>query len=156
MNDQRPVADPLTLARDIAERNRQRVGGTLTTLREIVAAHGHIDREQEHVVADVFNLSHAEVRGIVSFYHDLRTTPAPPAEVRVCQAEACQAVGGRQFTRAVEQRLGLRLGEDNDAVALRAVYCLGLCAQGPSMMVNGQLVANGDLDALAGIGSENT
>ena len=156
MNDQRPVADPLTLARDIAERNRQRVGGTLTTLREIVAAHGHIDREQEHVVADVFNLSHAEVRGIVSFYHDLRTTPAPPSEVRVCQAEACQAVGGRQFTRAVEQRLGLRLGEDNDAVALRAVYCLGLCAQGPSMMVNGQLVANGDLDALAGIGSENT
>ena len=156
MKDQRPVADPLTLARDIAERNRQRVGGALTTLREIVAAHGHIDREQEHVVADVFNLSHAEVRGIVSFYHDLRTTPAPPAEVRVCQAEACQAVGGRQFTRAVEQRLGLRLGEDNDAVALRAVYCLGLCAQGPSMMVNGQLVANGDLDALAGIGSENT
>ena len=156
MNDQRSVADPLTLARDIAERNRHRVGGTLTTLREIVAARGHIDREQEHVVADVFNLSHAEVRGIVSFYHDLRTTPAPPSEVRVCQAEACQAVGGRQFTRAVEQRLGLRLGEDNDAVALRAVYCLGLCAQGPSMMVNGRLVANGDLDALAGIGSENT
>lgn len=156
MNDQRSVADPLTLARDIAERNRHRVGGTLTTLREIVAAHGHIDREQERVVADIFNLSHAEVRGIVSFYHDLRTTPAPPSEVRVCQAEACQAVGGRQFTRAVEQRLGLRLGEDNDAVALRAVYCLGLCAQGPSMMVNGRLVANGDLDALAGIGSEST
>ena len=156
MSAQSTAADPLALARDIAERNRQRVGGTLTTLREIVAAHGHVAREQEHVVADVFNLSHAEVRGIVSFYHDLRTTPAPPAEVRVCQAEACQAVGGRRFTRTVEQRLGLRLGEENDAVALRAVYCLGLCAQGPSMMVNGKLVANGDLDALADIGSKTT
>ena len=141
--------DPTALARDIAERNRHRVGGVLRALREIVAELGHVDREQEGVVADVFNLSRAEVRGTVSFYHDLRTTPAPPVEVRVCQAEACQAVGGRQFTRDVEQRLGLRLGEESDAVALSAVYCLGLCAQGPSMMVNGTLVANGDLDALA-------
>lgn len=144
--------DPTALARAIAERNRHRVGGALRALREIVAELGHVDREQERVVADVFNLSRAEVRGIVSFYHDLRTTPAPPEEVRVCQAEACQAVGGRQFTRDVEQRLGLRLGEESDAVALSAVYCLGLCAQGPSMMVNGALVANGDLDALAQLG----
>lgn len=148
------AADPNALARDIAERNRHRVGGVLRALREVVAAHGHVDREQQRVVADVFNLSLAEVRGIVSFYHDLRTTPAPPAEVRVCQAEACQAVGGRRFTRAVEQRLGLRLGDENSVVALRAVYCLGLCAQGPSMMVNGTLVANGDLDALADIDSQ--
>ena len=139
---------PEQLARSIAERNRDRVGGTLRALREIVAANGHVSRAQEHMVAEVFNLSCAEVRGIVSFYHDLRTTPGPGAQVRVCQAEACQAVGGRQFTKRVEARLGLRLGEANDAVALEAVYCLGLCAQGPAMMVNGELSAHGDLAAL--------
>lgn len=136
------------LARAIAERNRERVGGALRALREIVLAHGHVSRAQEHVVAEVFNLSRAEVRGTVSFYHDLRTAPGPASEVRVCQAEACQSVGGRQFTQQVEARLGLRMGEANAAVALRAVYCLGLCAQGPAMTVDGTLVANGNLAAL--------
>ncbi len=136
-------------AREIASRNRERVGGVLRALREIVAAQGHVGREQEHVVADVFNLSRAEVRGIVSFYHDLKTTPRPPVEVRVCQAEACQAVGSRELTKRIENHLGLRLGEANDAVGLDAVYCLGLCAQGPSMMVNGRPVARADLPDLA-------
>ena len=89
------------------------------------------------------------MRGIVSFYHDLKTTPQPRREVRVCQAEACQAVGGAALTRRVQALLGLRLGEANDDVALSAVYCLGLCAQGPSMQVDGRLVARADLRDLA-------
>lgn len=131
-------------ARAIALRNKGRVGGLLRALREIVLAQGHVSRPQEHVVADVFNLSRAEVRGVVSFYHDLKTTLAPPLEVRVCQAEACQAVGARTLTERAQSVLGLRLGEANEHVALAAVYCLGLCAQGPSMQVNGRLVARAD------------
>ena len=140
---------PASTAREIAERNKGRVGGALTALREIVAAHGHVNREQEHAVADVFNLSRAEVRGIVSFYHDLKTRPPPPNVVRICQAEACQAVGGREFTRAAERHLGIALGEANETVALDAVYCLGLCAQGPSMLVNGRPVARASVAKLA-------
>ena len=136
-------------ALDIALRNKTRVGGVLRALREIVAEHGYVSREQEHQVADVFNLSRAEVRGVVSFYHDLKTQPGPPMEVRICQAEACQAVGGRAFTRQAEDLLGVKLGEANETVALSAVYCLGLCAQGPSMMVNGRPVANADANILA-------
>ena len=136
-------------ARAIALRNKGRIGGLLRALREIVLAQGHVSRPQEHVVADVFNLSRAEVRGVVSFYHDLKTTPAPPLEVRVCQAEACQAVGARTLTERAQSVLGLRLGEANEHVALSAVYCLGLCAQGPSMQVNGRLVARADVCDLA-------
>lgn len=134
--------------RAIAEAHVGRTGGVLQALREVVQALGHVAREHEHVVADVFNLSKAEVRGIVSFYHDLRTAPPPPNEVRICQAEACQAVGCRDLTRQVEAHLGVRLGEANDEVALEAVYCLGLCAQGPSMLVNGRLVAHATVDDL--------
>ena len=137
-------------ALEIAERNKERVGGVLRALREIVAAYGYVSREQEHEVADVFNLSRAEVRGVVSFYHDLKTEPQPPRQIRICQAEACQAVGSREFTRQAEALLGLKLGEANEKVALDAVYCLGLCAQGPSMMVDGRPIANADIERLAG------
>ena len=132
--------DEADIARAIALRCKDRVGGALRALREIVVAHGYVSREQERVVADVFNLSRAEVRGVVSFYHDLRTAPPPPLQVRVCQAEACQAVGGRALTKRVEALLGLRLGGADKRAALLPVYCLGLCAQGPAMEVNGRPV----------------
>lgn len=138
----------LDRVRAIAEAEAMRTGGVLRALRNLVLEFGYVAREHEHVVADVFNLSKAEVRGVVSFYHDLRTTPPPPNEVRICQAEACQAVGSRDLTRRVEARLGLRLGEANGQVALDAVYCLGLCAQGPSMLVNGRPVAGATVDDL--------
>ena len=137
------------LAREIARQHRDRVGGVLTALREIVGRFGYVSRTQEHDVADVFNLSRAEVRGIVSFYHDLKTKPQPPVKVRVCQAEACQSVGARELTQRVEAHLGVELGEATDAVSLDAVYCLGLCAQAPSMMVNGRPLARADLCDLA-------
>ena len=136
-------------AREIAIRQRDRVGGVLRALREIVLEHGYVSRGEEHVVADVFNLSRAEVRGIVSFYHDLKTAPQPPVQVRVCQAEACQSVGARDLTARVEAHIGVKLGGSNDAVSLDPVYCLGLCAQAPSMMVNGRPVARADLCDLA-------
>ncbi|MDE0063029.1 MAG: NAD(P)H-dependent oxidoreductase subunit E [Gammaproteobacteria bacterium] len=136
-------------AREIAVEHRQQVGGVLIALRQIVRRFGYVSRTQEQDVAEVFNLSRAEVRGIVSFYHDLKTKPQPPMSVRVCQAEACQSVGARELTRRVETHLGVKLGEATDAVSLDAVYCLGLCAQAPSMMVNGRPLARADLCDLA-------
>ena len=135
--------------RDIALGHRDRVGGVLSALREIVGRIGYVGRAHEHVVAEVFNLSRAEVRGIVSFYHDLKTKPQPPVSVRVCQAEACQSVGARELTKRVETHLGVKLSEATDTVSLDAVYCLGLCAQAPSMMVNGRPLARADLCDLA-------
>ena len=144
----------LVSARAIAERHVGRVGGVLTALREVVAAYGYVSREQEHGVADVFNLSRAEVRGIVSFYHDLKTSPQPPAIVRICQAEACQAVGGRELTKNAEAHLGVKLGTANQQVALDAVYCLGLCAQGPSLTVDGKPVVYATVKDVAALLAE--
>lgn len=129
--------------RDLAERHRDAIGGPIRALREIVEQHGFVSQDDMITVAEVFNLSRAEVRGIVSFYADFRLEPSARNVVRVCQAEACQSVGGRALTSALSDRLGIGLGEaTQDArVALEAVYCLGLCACGPAVMVNGRLIA---------------
>jgi formate dehydrogenase subunit gamma len=122
------------------------IGGPLTALRSIVIQHGYIDADASACVADVFNLSRAEVRGIISFYTDLRTTPPPRHTIRICQAEACQSVGSRELTRRLTSRFGVELGQTNSAssVAVEAVYCLGLCTNGPAMTIDGRLVAYAD------------
>ena len=121
-------------------------GGPITALRAIQEREGWIDGAAIEAVADVFNLSRAEVRGLVAFYADFRTQPPADHVVRICQAEACQAVGSRALTAAIEERLGTTLGHASvdPSVELDAVYCLGLCARAPALMVDGELVAEAD------------
>ncbi len=144
--------DEASDVRDIAERCAGRIGGPITALRKIVETCGRIQRAHMETVADVFNLSVAEVRGIVSFYSDLRTEPAGRKHIRICQAEACQAVGARALTAAVAARLGIGLGETaaDGSVSLEAVYCLGLCTNAPNATVNGSPVVRATPEGLTG------
>jgi formate dehydrogenase subunit gamma len=121
-------------------------GGPITALRAIQDRDGWIDGAAIEAVADVFNLSRAEVRGLVAFYADFRTQPPADHVVRICQAEACQAVGSRALTAVIEERLGTTLGHASAdrSVELDPVYCLGLCARAPALMVDGELVADAD------------
>jgi formate dehydrogenase subunit gamma len=87
------------------------------------------------VVADVLNLSRAEVHGVVSFYHDFRRSPPPEHEIRLCRGEACQAVGAEELAAQVRAAYA---GEEDVEVA--EVFCLGNCALGPSGLVDGRLL----------------
>lgn len=122
------------------------IGGPITALRIVQRQHGWIDGGAIDTVADVFNLSRAEVRGLIDFYADFRTQPPPTHILAVCQAEACQAAGSRELTRTLADRLGATLGgrTTDGRVGLEAVYCLGLCARAPAMMVDGALVVEAD------------
>ena len=88
-------------------------------------------------LAEELNLSRADVHGVVSFYHDFRTTPPGKHVIRICQAEACQAMGSRELVEYAESALGQKMHEFSDEVTLEPVYCLGLCACSPAMRVDG-------------------
>lgn len=143
----------MSISRTFVEQFKAQTGGTISALRAIVDAQGFIDSESQNIVADVFNISRAEVRGIVSFYTDLRTSQPADKVIRVCHGEACQASGCRELTSALEDRLQVRMGDTSadNAIALEHVFCLGHCAQGPTAEVDGQLQTGIDpqnLDAL--------
>jgi formate dehydrogenase subunit gamma len=60
----------------------------------------------------------------------------------MCRAEACQAMGCDALVARAEYRLGVACGgtSADSLVTLEAVYCLGLCATGPSAMMDGEVV----------------
>jgi formate dehydrogenase subunit gamma len=111
-----------------------------------VERYSYISEEAIRQIADELNLSRAEVHGVVSFYHDFRTRPAGRHVVRICQAEACQAMGSRELTAHAERALGLKLHQtsDNGDVTLEPVYCLGNCACSPAVMIDQQLYGRVD------------
>ncbi len=132
--------------RTIAEQHLGERGGLMPVLHDLMEEFGHITRDDVAAVADVLNLSVAEVHGVVSFYHDFRTTPPPSHTVALCRGEACQAVGAEAlFVAAVAGH------EARDDVEVREVFCLGNCALGPSGMLDGRLHGRLDADRLAAL-----
>jgi formate dehydrogenase subunit gamma len=134
------------VVRKIAATHRGQRGALLPILHAVQAALGCVPPEAIPVLADELNLSRADVHGVVSFYHDFRTEPAGRTTVRVCRAEACQAVGAGRLVSHLRDRYGVSLGETSRDGSLTAeqVFCLGNCALGPAAQVNGRL--HGRLD----------
>lgn len=118
----------------------------LPALQRIQSDFGWVPDEAIDLVATELNVSRAEVVGVLTYYHDLRQSPPPDVHVQVCVAEACQSVGSRQLVSGIEATYGVPLGERVDGVEFSAVYCLGDCALGPAVMVDGRLLGRCDVD----------
>ena len=131
----------MTLA-DILAVHQDREGALLPILHDVQAAFGHVSEDHIRAIAHALNLTRAEVHGVVSFYHDYRSTPEPHPVIKLCRAEACQARG----VDALIDTMTL-----NAAVKIETVYCLGLCSVGPAAMIGTDVHARLDatkLDAL--------
>jgi formate dehydrogenase subunit gamma len=131
-------------------------GGLLPCLHEIQAELGYIPDEHLENIATAFSLSTAEVHGVVSFYHDFRTSPSVQQSIQICCAEACQASGSRELEYGVAGVLGVEFDETHptDNYRLERVYCLGNCACGPSVRINDDVYGRVDLASLPQLVSE--
>ncbi len=125
-----------TVARAI-DHHRQRPGALLPLLHEVQHALGYIPSESVEAIAHGLNLSRAEVHGVITYYHHFRQHPPAQHVVQVCQAEACQSMGGDALTAHAQAHLGCAMHSTSadGRYALEPVYCLGLCASSPSMML---------------------
>jgi formate dehydrogenase subunit gamma len=100
-------------------------------LQAVVQAHGWVSEDTTRQLASELNLSRADVHGVVEYYHDFRTEKPARHIVKICQAEACQAMGSRELTAHANEAI-------NADVTLEPVYCLGNCACAPAVMVDGK------------------
>ena len=121
-------------------------GPLLPILHAVQAAFGHVPQDAIPQIAKALNLSTAEVHGVVTFYHDFREAPAGRHVLKLCRAEACQAMGADRVAAHVRDALALDWhGTTPDgALTLEPVFCLGLCACGPAAMLDGRLIGRCD------------
>ena len=142
-----------TTARAVAAQFGNRPDALIEILHKLQADLGYVPEDTVPALAEALNLSRAEVHGVVTFYHDFRHEPAGRHVLKLCRAEACQAMGSDALADRAERRLGVKLGETtpDGRLTVEAVYCLGLCACAPSAMLDGEVVGRVDatrLDAL--------
>ena len=121
-------------------------GALLPLLHAIQSELGYVSDSAVPIIAKGLNLSRAEVHGVISFYHDFKTSPVGRHTVQICRAEACQSMGSRQLETHAKQTLGIDYGETtaDGAITLEPVYCLGNCACSPSVRINADIYARVD------------
>ena len=115
---------------EIVRRHQGRDGALLPILNDVQGAFGHVPAEAVPLIASALNLSRAEVHGVVTFYHDYKAAPAHKPVIKLCRAEACQARGVDALAPILE---------GDERIEVETVYCLGLCAIGPSALVGDQV-----------------
>lgn len=144
------------VAREVLAARRGQPGALLPILHDIQDRLGAVPPDLLPMIAEELCLSRAEVHGVVSFYHDFRSSPPGRHVLKLCQAEACQSMGVKALTAELEQRLGLPLGEtlEDGSLSFEAVYCLGNCACAPSAMLNGELHGRVDAEELMALLAE--
>ena len=143
------LADRMTL---ILDDHRGMEGALLPILHAVQATWGYVPAAAQPIIAQDLNISRAEVHGVISFYHDFREEPAGAHVMRLCRAEACQAMGADRVALHAQQVLGVGWHETSaNGITLEPVFCLGLCACAPAAQIDGRVIGRVDearLDAL--------
>ena len=90
------------------------------------------------VVADTLGIHPVEVNSVVSFYSFLDTKPKGQFVIRLCQTISCMMKGTDRVARQLENDLGIKFGATtpDGKFTLEWANCLGMCDQGPAMLVN--------------------
>ena len=110
-------------------------------LRAIQLRYGFLPKAELEALSQRSRTPLYQIHGVASFYRDFRTSPTGATTVRICRAEACQSVGARDLEASAERELGLKIGETSadESITLDEVFCLGNCALGPAVQINGVL-----------------
>ncbi|KAF0153439.1 MAG: Fe-only hydrogenase fused subunits beta and gamma [Ignavibacteria bacterium] len=110
----------------------------LPILQDIQRKHKHVPDFAQQEIARLLDIHPVEVYSVISFYAFLNTNPKGRNIVRLCQTITCDIAGKASVAKAIERELGIKFGETtkDNKITLEYVNCLGMCDQGPALLVN--------------------
>lgn len=135
-------------ARDACRDHGDKADELLEILHDVQHKKGYLSDGALRTIAHAVNISRAEIHGVVSFYHDYKREKQANQTIKICRAEACQAVGAEALIADAEAAFDTKLDASAKEVALEATYCLGNCALGPAVMIDNELYGRVDIKRL--------
>ena len=109
-------------------------------LHKTQAEYGYIPPEAIFAISKHLNISESEIYGVLTFYKAFSLVPRGEHIVTVCMGTACHVRGGPQIVEELERKLDVEVGQTtaDNKFTLETVNCLGCCAIGPVVVVDGK------------------
>lgn len=113
----------------------------IPVLQEVQHQYGHVSEYVMQVVADILNIHPVEVYGVASFYSFIGHKQKGRFVIRLCRTLSCDMQGKDRVARQLENDLGMGFGEttSDGNFTLEWANCLGMCDQGPALLVNDRI-----------------
>lgn len=116
----------------------------ISVLEEIQERYGYLPEKALRMVADKTGRSLADVYGVATFYSSFSLKPRGKHSICACLGTACHVRGARASLNELTKRLGIKPGETtaDGEITLETANCLGACALGPILTVDGRYLSD--------------
>lgn len=123
--------------------------------KEISQKSGFISETAVKLMAGYFDMKEAEVFSAASFYDQIKTEQPARIIIQVCDSANCQTKLADKIISSLEILLRQKAGDDfNPQIEIERISCLGRCAEGPNVVINGTLYNRMDAGKVIEIVSE--
>ncbi len=123
----------------LIEKYKNEKRALISILQEIQAEFNYLPQDILRVVAKTLNVPLIDVVGVATFYRAFSLKPRGKHLITVCLGTACHVRGGPKILEEFERQLKIKSGEttSDNQFSLETVACLGCCAIGPVVVVDG-------------------
>jgi len=131
--------NPEPILRIIENHTRGSQTGLISILEDIQADYSYLPEEALRIVSEKTGRSLVDIYGVATFYKAFSLKPRGKHLVSACLGTACHVRGGRAVASEFQRQLGIKPGEttSDNLITLETVNCLGACALGPIVVVDG-------------------
>ena len=111
----------------------------ISILQDIQEEYNYLPQEALKIVSETLGIPLIDIVGVVTFYQAFSLEPRGKHLITVCVGTACHVRGGSKILGAFEKNLNINAGNttEDDQFTLETVACLGCCAIGPVVNVDG-------------------
>ena len=138
--EQEPLVMELDVVDLVVKEYRQKPWALISILQDIQEKVGYLPPDVLKRVAREMDMSLPQIYGVATFFKSLNLEPQGRHTITFCLGTACHVRGAGKILTEVSGLLDIEPGEttEDDEFSLRAVNCLGACAIGPVMVIDGK------------------
>ena len=140
MTDRKTVSVDINKIEEIIDRFPKVLSSLMGVLQEIQIEYKYLPKESLLAVADKMGIPLSRVYNVATFYNAFSLIPSGRHIIHVCLGTACHVRGSGKILEELERNLGIKSGETTEDMkfTLESVNCLGACALGPVMVIDGE------------------
>ena len=141
------------VAKDIIGRYPRSKSALIPLLHLAQEQDGYVTTEAMEHIAELLDLTPAEVYGTATFYEMFKFEPVGRYCINVCTNISCQLLGAWELLEHAERSLGVKSGSttEDGMFTVEDVECIAACTEAPALQVNYRYrykVTDADFDAL--------
>ena len=139
----RTVYSPRECVNHIVSNNGHGADSLIPILQDIQAEYHYLPEEALRAVAEILELPLIQVYGVATFFKAFSLKPKGRHQCAVCTGTACHVRGAGGVLEELERKLKIKSGDTTDDMeySLETVNCVGACALGPMVIIDGEYYA---------------